>query len=76
MRVRYITFVVQGAGNFPLDMLRYDQCWPSGPEDVEGIASTERTLRTVRLTKIDGPGAITTGRWESFLWRVIDEPVQ
>jgi hypothetical protein len=28
---------VRGSGYFPVDMLRYDQCWPSDSEAIEGI---------------------------------------
>ena len=30
-------FTVRGTWGFPLDMLRYDGCWPSSGEDVVAI---------------------------------------
>lgn len=35
----HFKITVTGRGDFPLDMLRYSQCYPSAPIDVENIAS-------------------------------------
>lgn len=58
-------FEVTGRGAFPLDMLRYDEAFPTDVGD--GLILNER--RTVRLAtdRISGP---TVGRWESFGWTV------
>ena len=36
-RHKIIPLTVEGSGTFPLDMLRYDQCAPAGPDDVAKI---------------------------------------
>lgn len=73
MTRRIEEFVVLGRGPFPLDMLRYDQCWPASAEDVQRMdvdSLDRRALRTVRLRTINVMGP-TTDRWESFLWKVV-----
>lgn len=60
------SFIVKGCGEFPLDMLRYDQCWPCSQTDV--IEMTARGVRHVRLDTIATP---TPDRWISFNWRVV-----
>jgi hypothetical protein len=73
---------------FPLDMLRYDSCVPATETDAGIIAATLRgdherlqavgwtgvvTLRRFSQTK----GAmLTSGRWESFGWRVVSHDVR
>lgn len=70
-------FTVQGRGLFPMDMLRYDACWPATGTDVELISVTiadvegrERwtTPRKVILSSASKP---TAERWLSFGWRVL-----
>lgn len=75
MRLR--EFTVTGKGEFPLDMLRYDQCYPKREgEDVRAVYESVRgfshhsmpwqvTLVTVK------DSAPTVGRWESFGWSVL-----
>jgi hypothetical protein len=68
-------FEVAGRGQFPIDMLRYDQCWPKREsEDAMGIERSFRNdpgiLRQVTLRGLHPP---TVGRWESFGWKIIDE---
>lgn len=63
-------FKVTGRGQFPLDMLRYDGCWPARPEDVELMRGDVRSQpRTISLVTISHH-APTAGRWESFGWTV------
>lgn len=79
--VEFITFTVQGRGPFPVDMLRYDECWPIDADSVSTIAAaspgalsqsdpSHLARRRVRLTTIrpDGP---SVGRWDSFGWRML-----
>lgn len=67
------TFNVTGPGPFPLDMLRYDSCWPATEaRDSHAIGTTFTARRekgnfTIHLTGIREP---TVGRWESFGWKV------
>ena len=69
-------FTVQGRMVFPVDMLRYDACWPYTTEDAIEIAcSLDRVdppeVRTVTL--ITSMNRIAKGRWESFGWKVLNE---
>lgn len=64
-----ITFDVTGTGSFPVDMLRYDHCWPAQSED--GIlldASHVKAPRSIRMRGLTGP---TPARWRSFGWKVV-----
>jgi hypothetical protein len=69
MKIKH--FTVEGRGAFPLDMLRYDNCWPSTGQDVVNMESRE--LRKIRLSTV-GPSSPTVGRWESFMWYVRKDP--
>lgn len=75
-------FSVQGRGAFPLDMLRYDGCYPRSSEDVDGISLTVHNAREeyskpryVRLTRLGATKSdaerVTPGRWASFGWNVV-----
>jgi len=68
--------VVQGRGSFPIDMLRYDQCWPVGGEDsveIERSLHHERGPFTVNV-RADSPAKEhwTPDRWRSFGWTVVN----
>ncbi len=66
--MRATQFAVQGAGEFPLDMLRYDECYPVSPADVNAIAGEKR--RTVLLYTY-AKHMPTIDRWDSFNWLVV-----
>ncbi len=71
------TFVVNGSGSFPVDMLRYDCCYPESQADVQR-AFCERGERVVHLVsqcgeKRHAEQIPTDDRWESFTWRVISK---
>lgn len=64
---------VEGAGQFPIDMLRYDQAFPASEAD-SAIISQQADQRVVNLERISGvniPAGATLGRWASFGWRVV-----
>lgn len=61
-------FTVEGSGAFPLDMLRYDECWPVDGEAVETMGGRHR--RQVRLRSCKPRP--TDGRWSSFTWEVVE----
>lgn len=63
------TFTVEGRGNFPTDMLRYDQCWPYQSLDAAAI-DEPRERRRVVLQSCSAT-LPTSARWESYTWRVI-----
>ena len=60
-------FTVEGSGHFPLDMLRYDKCYPASSADVARIMDDRQ--RTIRLMT-HARHAPSHGRWNSFLWGV------
>ena len=74
------TFTVEGAGEFPIDMLRYDSCVPQTEGDVIQIRRTfgedrtkfdePRRLRIRKYSVIAEP-KLAEGRWLSFGWRVV-----
>lgn len=59
-------FTVTGRGEFPFDMLRYDRCFPHGPQDVETMLEGNTGPRTVTLES--AAYAPTPDRWASFGW--------
>lgn len=70
----------QGKGHFPIDMLRYDACWPSSPDDVYQLLvghsqfSNPGFLDTERKVTVSSHRRPTDGRWRSFGWvRLITE---
>lgn len=71
-------FTVRGGGAFPLDMLRYNSCWPARGVDVvalhRGMGQPHRATaaREVTLEGVDVP---TNDRWESFGWTVISHEI-
>jgi hypothetical protein len=75
--MKFQIFHVTGSGFFPLDMLRYDSCYPHSQEDVSKISSLgkssedlgQRTITLARRVKsrIDQP---RIDRWASFGWTV------
>ena len=64
MAKRLEKFGVEGDGKFPIDMLRYDSCWPHSSIDVD--AFNRKGRRTITLASYSAP---TIARWESFGWR-------
>jgi hypothetical protein len=61
-------YTVEGTGQFPVDMLRYDSCWPSTSKDVPLPTKGGR----VELVGIQEP---TLLRWRSFGWTVTSKVV-
>lgn len=69
------TMTVIGRGTFPIDMLRYDACYPDTSADSGMIEASlefdphlpprEITIRKVTNTKDD---QFTAKRWNSFGW--------
>ena len=64
-------FIVEGRGSFPIDMLRHDSCWPYTSSDASQIEHASDRRRVALLT--DNPVYPTVGRWNSFLWSVVEE---
>lgn len=77
------TFKVEGKWPFPIDMLRYDMCWPYRSKDSANIEASIRPLErlpdgsysthltcTVMLQTFHNV-ELTKSRWLSFMWRVV-----
>jgi hypothetical protein len=70
-KIKYEYFV-SGKGEFPIDMLRFDCCWPRDSEDAHKMiipfGEPERAkVRSIRMCSYYPP---TIARWQSFLWSV------
>lgn len=63
-------FYVRGRGEFPFDMLRHDQCFPSTSSDAEKLADTW-AYRTIEMST--DFHKITPDRWRSFGWEAREE---
>jgi len=70
------TFTVIGSHQFPIDMLRYDGCFPTSESDSEvisrGCSTGDPGAWSVNLTRyISQKNELPTiGRWASFLAEV------
>lgn len=73
--MKVITFTVMGKGRFPLDMLRYDQCFPCDGISVHNIEADTVAVRPVKLVSIASTG-ITSLRWASFNWYVAEDSIK
>jgi hypothetical protein len=64
---------VRGNGQFPVDMLRYDRCWPASEQDSYKMSRdwAEGVRDVVLLTDHDRIWQPTVGRWRSFTWEVV-----
>ncbi|KKN90149.1 hypothetical protein LCGC14_0232650 [marine sediment metagenome] len=75
MTTRKTLFTVEGGGDFPADMLRYDNCWPYMSVDAAKAfpgkhgSPDEFRRREVRLL-MAGDEPPTEERWKSFMWKV------
>ena len=73
------TFKVSGCGCFPLDMLRYDGCYPRSSDDVcnmhvDRTSPLAREVSTVELVMMGATreeAQPTLGRWASFGFPVV-----
>lgn len=68
---RVYGFTATGAGEFPLDMLRYDRCFPGSNEAVSNMEPDNRAHRSVKLLSYNEP---TPARWKSFGWTISATP--
>jgi len=65
-------FTVEGSGSFPIDMLRYDRCWPANEGSDSYAIETHPTAKRRRIVlETQNELAPTNGRWESFGWKVL-----
>jgi len=68
------TFIVVGQGRFPIDMLRYDQCFPNSEYDSSQIADSVRHIGK-RIVTLSAYTSLKNWqpefeRWKSFLWKI------
>jgi len=78
-RVWLKRFEVRGTGAFPIDMLRYDNCWPASERDSMTIIRSFR-LRgsgeawSIHLMTAKGDRLLEPeyNRWASFGWAVME----
>lgn len=69
-------YQVEGAGDFPVDMLRYTCSWPKDESDARAIedsfdASARRTITLSKYHRDPEPN-LAGDRWEAkFRWRVV-----
>jgi hypothetical protein len=78
--MKHYKFKVTGTGTFPIDMLRYDRCFPHTAEDVGRIIADPYDLNTLKKKREvemlmpveDKTRMPTSPRWESFGWTVSD----
>ncbi len=71
-------FTVEGTGDFPIDMLRYDTCVPCTEGDAMQIQRTfnenrgkfdePRRIRIRKYSALAVP-SLTWARWNSFGWK-------
>jgi len=75
--VKLKTFVVEGTGQFPYDMLRYVPCWPAGENDSVALAGDSyrwpSTTPARRITlETFSAAEIVPRRWTCFGdWKVV-----
>lgn len=77
METMLVRFKVEGTWPFPVDMLRYDCCFPASQADVvrieEMMVAPDYGKVTIELEAVHhSRWAPTSARWESFGWRVIE----
>jgi hypothetical protein len=66
------SFTVSGSRSFPMDMLRYDHCWPEDSCDVGYMLFDARGGNGQRSIRLRGVHPPTEARWLSFEWKVTD----
>lgn len=79
--MKYQTFIVHSQFGFPLDMLRYDACFPASGEDAGKIDRSLTNRETPLMVKIgryvqNKSSMPTIRRWESFGCTISDIKTQ
>lgn len=72
MAIRIKYFAVIGSGAFPMDMLRYDRCWPVDSNDAANLtdynSSVDLSLKRRAVVLGTVADRNTPDRWSSFGW--------
>lgn len=63
--------VVDGSGEFPLDMLRYDSCFPHTENDSYAITHHTGKRRILLCRRGVNETHASEGRWKSLGWAVV-----
>jgi hypothetical protein len=71
MPTKSYIFTVRGKWIFPVDMLRYDQCWPKTTEDAVDMNHKDCGFVELRDIQMVSHSEPTRDRWLSFGWDVI-----
>lgn len=73
IKVHESFFAVRGRGNFPVDMLRYDCCFPARGADAAAMeAAAHGEERSIVLCRRASDSGVNVERWRSFGWTVVD----
>lgn len=71
MKAKMVTYEVEGHDAFPLDMLRYDNCWPKAETDSAILERSHRERGNHHyVIRVSGLRKPTEARWLSFGWKV------
>lgn len=73
---RRTEITVRGSGEFPYDMLRYDDACPVSSDDVSNMCNRDGAFvqREVKLYRFSLDGAkAEADRWRSFGWQVTSD---
>jgi hypothetical protein len=63
--------VVEGSGEFPLDMLRYDSAFPATEIDSSMVVNRSNLRAVALIVRSVNDLGPTSDRWRSFTWRVV-----
>ncbi len=65
-------FVVEGRGEFPIDMLRYDCAFTATQHDSDIAQYRDHLRRVVLVSRRVNDSDPTAERWRSFGWTVVN----
>lgn len=71
LKVWETRFVVEGLGDFPFDMLRYDSAFPMTERDAYLAGHTGEMRRVAITSRKVNDTEPTAARWKSFGWTVV-----
>lgn len=76
-KINLYTYAVEGRGHFPIDMLRYDMCWPDSEEDANTLYESTLKVAIPRCKiQLSGFRPPTIDRWISLKWIVVPESIK
>ena len=75
--IHAVKFTVEGTFPFPVDMLRYDRCYPADSESAINITYSNNHesggLQVTLIARVESKQwKPTEGRWQSFGWKVVE----